>query len=139
MKEPVRIDRLSDQHLRDLTELFAAAWWAQGRTLDEVCSLFEHDQVFVAYADGETDHLIAFARTITDFTFKAFVLDVIVAEHYRNRGLGSLVMEKLLEHPALQKVRCIDLHCLPELIPFYHKHGFEEVPGDIRILRKNVF
>lgn len=38
---------------------------------------------------------MAFARILTDYVYKALILDVIVEPAYRGRGLGRLLMESI--------------------------------------------
>jgi len=72
------------------------------------------------------DSLAAFARVLTDRTYLALVLDVIVAPEYRGGGLGRLLVERICSEPALQKVASIELVCQPELMPLYRAWGFTE-------------
>jgi len=93
-------------------------------------------RVLVAFADPATDRLIAFARVITDETYKALVLDVIVDPAARHRGLGKKLMDAIVGHPALVRVEHFELYCRPELIPFYERWGFKEPGAALRFLRR---
>jgi (1->4)-alpha-D-glucan 1-alpha-D-glucosylmutase len=44
----------------------------------------------------DSNAVVAFARVLTDRTFRAFIFDVIVASDHRGRGLGRLLMIKAL-------------------------------------------
>ncbi|NJL49177.1 MAG: hypothetical protein HC929_19060 [Leptolyngbyaceae cyanobacterium SM2_5_2] len=35
-------------------------------------------------------------------------------------------MQQVVSHPVLSQVECIQLFCLPDMLPFYKKHDFEE-------------
>jgi GNAT superfamily N-acetyltransferase len=63
------------------------------------------------------------------------VLDVIVDASARSKGLGKALMDRLIEHPALQSVRHFELYCLPELISFHQQWGFTENLGELRFMR----
>ena len=69
-------------------------------------------------AIAESDELVAF---LTDYVYKALVLNVIVAEAYRGSGLGARLMDAVMGHPRLRDVRHFELYCLPELTPFYER------------------
>ena len=48
---------------------------------------------------------IAFARLITDFATFAYLTDVYVLEEHRGKGLASVMLAHLQEHPRLQGLR----------------------------------
>ena len=89
-----------------------------------------------AVVERSSDSLAAFARVLTDRTYLAVVLDVIVAPEYRGRGLGRLLIESICAEPALRDVASIELVCQPELLPFYRKWGFSEQVGRSRLMRR---
>ena len=78
---------------------------------------------------------LAFARVITDFTFKAVIFDVIVSSAERRGGLGGRLLEVITRHDRLRRVRHIELYCLPERFGFYNRHGFCENVGELRLMR----
>src|SRR5690606_30545883 len=80
--------------------------------------------------------LVGFSRVLTDFTFKALIFDVIVAQDYRGVGLRDRLVSQILEHDKLGGVKTLELYCLPELIPFYQRYGFSEDVGPIRLMRR---
>jgi ribosomal protein S18 acetylase RimI-like enzyme len=52
---------------------------------------------------------VGFARVVTDLTTYGYLTDVIVAEEFRGRGIGSWMVEAILAHPDLQGLRRIAL------------------------------
>jgi predicted GNAT family N-acyltransferase len=129
------INVLSAAQLQELHALYQDEWWTKGRTLAETQSVVAGSQICIGLAD-ETGRLIAFSRVLTDFTFKALIFDVIVAPAYRERGLGDQLMTLILGHEKLRDVRSMELYCLPELAPFYQRHGFVDDGGKLRIMRR---
>ncbi len=81
------IERLDDRQVEDLHRLYLNEWWTHRRNLDDVRRMVEGSDVVVAFADEETGALAGFARVITDFMYKALVLDVIVERSQRGRAL----------------------------------------------------
>jgi ribosomal protein S18 acetylase RimI-like enzyme len=79
-----------------------------------------------------------FARVLTDGVYLAVVLDVVVADDCRNNGLGGSLMEAILGHPQVSRVRSIELVCQPDLIAFYRRFGFTDQVGHSRLLRKSA-
>ena len=91
--------------------------------------------VVVGLVNAQGD-LVAFARVLSDLTFKAFLFDVIVAAPYRDQGLGRELMEAILHHESLQDVKHFELYCLPEMTDFYRQYGFTDDVGAITFMRK---
>lgn len=125
---------LSESHISDLQKLYQNEWWTETRTLEETRSAVNGSQVCIALLD-EKDKLIGFARVLTDFTFKALIFDVIVAQQARKLGLGDLLIKQIKEYPGLAGIKHFELYCLPEMFSFYQKHGFSEQVGKIQLMR----
>jgi len=79
--------------------------------------------------------LIAFARVLSDFVFKAEIYDVIVDKKYRNLGLGELLLTKIIKHKKLKDIKQFNLQCLDEVEPFYKKFGFKRVDNLVYMRR----
>nr|WP_283249433.1 GNAT family N-acetyltransferase [Bacillus sp. FJAT-49736] len=118
--------------------LFQLEWWTKGRKLEDIQSMIENSDVIVAYCDLETKELVAFARVLTDFVYKALILDVIVKESYRGKDLGRGLLDKIMEHPLLKDVKHFELYCKSEMLPYYRKWGFTEDIRDIFFMRKEA-
>lgn len=102
-------------------ELYRSADWAQDRTLEETeAILTQSSRVFSLW---EGNRLVAFARVLTDFVVRAMIFDVIVHPDDRGKGLGRLLMDKLLAHPSLEKVPVFLLQTRDKQA-FYTKFGF---------------
>lgn len=103
--------RYGDYVLDDSLEAFqfgachgwlAASYWSPGITRREVEHGFRSSTLVVgAYAGAEQ---IGCARVVSDRTRFAFLMDVIVEEAHRRRGIGRAMVRFLLEHPALALV-----------------------------------
>jgi GNAT superfamily N-acetyltransferase len=99
--------------------------------------MVERAQVLVGFAEGSPGgRLVAFVRVITDFVYKGLVLDVIVDPAYRGTGLGTRLMDEVVEHPELRDVAHLELYCRPELEPFYERWGFTSDLGVLRFMRR---
>ncbi|ETI67402.1 N-acetyltransferase GCN5 [Neobacillus vireti LMG 21834] len=68
--------------------MFQAEWWTQGRELDDVGIMVKNSDIIIGFSDVETDELIGFARVLTDFIYKALILDVMVSKSYRDISKG---------------------------------------------------
>lgn len=131
------IEQLSDDQVETLQQLYAREWWSQGRSVEDIRRMLRQTDVMVGFVEKETFELIAFARVLTDYVYKALILDVIVAPAYRSNGLGRELMEAIFRHPMLQNVEHFELYCRPELISFYAEWGFTDVlDQNLRLLRR---
>ncbi|MGH7598267.1 MAG: GNAT family N-acetyltransferase [bacterium] len=130
------IDDLTDAQIEELHALYQSEWWTKGRQLDDVRRMVQHTDIIIAFCDAGTKKLVAFTRILTDYAYKALVFDVIVAEPYRNSGLGRQLMDAVVHHSALKAVRHIELYCLPELAAFYQQWGFTTELGELRFMRR---
>jgi GNAT superfamily N-acetyltransferase len=95
------------------------------------------DVVF-ALVDRSPDRLVGFARILTDDTYLAIVLDVVVAAGYRERGLGRMLLDAIVTHPRLADIQSLELVCQPDLIPFYQRWGFTDAVGMSRLMRRSA-
>ena len=128
--------RLSPAQTDELLHLYAGEWWSARRTKGDVARMLRSSDLLFAVIERRSDTLAAFARVLTDSTYLALVLDVIVAPGHRERGLGRLLMESICSHRTLRVVTSIELVCQPELVPFYRKWGFSERVGRSQLLRR---
>ena len=122
--------------LPDPTEYFAlfeSTGWNQeyGMTAEEVQrAIRESWCVITAYDDGK---LIGTGRVISDGVFHALIVDVIVRPEYQKQGVGTLIMQRLLERCRAARLRDVQLFCARGKAQFYQKLGFvsraEDSPG----------
>jgi GNAT superfamily N-acetyltransferase len=78
---------------------------------------------------------------ISDFATFAYIADVFVLESHRGQGIGKLLMECIMQHPELQRLRrwtlsTKDAHAL------YAKFGFTALNWPDRymeILQPNIY
>jgi GNAT superfamily N-acetyltransferase len=132
------IERLSHEQVRDLHGLYQAEWWTHRRDVDDVARMLEGSNVVLGFEDEESGRLVGFARVITDFVYKALVLDVIVAASHRGTGMGKALMDAVIGHPELKDVLHFELYCRPELVPFYERWGFTADLGEMRFMRRGA-
>jgi GNAT superfamily N-acetyltransferase len=135
-RDLVVIDRLDRRRRRQLLSLFRSAWWTAQRPPEAVERMLRESDVVVGLIDPASDQLVGFARAITDRTFLAVVLDVIVEPDHRGIGLGARLMDELLARPELVDVASIELVCQPELIEFYARWGFSDAVGRSLLMRR---
>ena len=82
----------------ELHRLFQQTSWANTRSPLDIQQMLDRSQITLGVWDE--DRLIAFARVITDDCYRAVVDDVVVDSGYRQRGVASHMLEKLLMRTA---------------------------------------
>jgi N-acetylglutamate synthase-like GNAT family acetyltransferase len=74
------------------------------------------------------DKQIGFARVISDFSTIAYLGDIYVLANYRGRGLSKKLMDTIMSHPNLQRLRrWILLTSTADWL--YEKYGFTKLPN----------
>ncbi|TAN44226.1 MAG: N-acetyltransferase [Nitrospirae bacterium] len=89
-----------------------------------------------AYHDGK---LIGAGRGISDGALRAAIYDLVVLPEYQGKGIGTMIMEYLLER---SNAEIIMLFANPGKEPFYGKFGFRmmktamAITDDVEFRRK---
>ena len=120
LKPAISFSEKKELEASQLLRLFHQAPWAKGRTLDDAKEMLRHTDVALCAWDG--DQLVGFGRVLTDFVYRATIWDVIVDKAYQGQGIGTDIVQRILNHPRLKKV---ELFWLCTRMPkFYEKLGF---------------
>jgi GNAT superfamily N-acetyltransferase len=114
-------------------ELYASVNWWPLRTPEEIAQVL---QDALAVGAWEGDHLVGFARVVSDQRFHAYIDDVAVQPDHQRRGVGRLLLTKLLD--GLQEVETVTLFCHQSLVPFYEEHGFRAFPSQMVMHRRRI-
>jgi len=111
--------------------LLARTYWAKGRSLETVKKTIAGSLCFSLY---ERDLQVGFARAMTDYATYAIILDVVILEDYRGRGLGKWMMECITGHPELASLK--QVLWTADADGLYRKSGFF-VPDKLRFMLRN--
>lgn len=77
---------------------------------------------------------IGFARVVTDYATFAYLCDVYLEEEYRGQGLGSWLLQCIVEHPQLQNLSWCLLTGTNH--DFYQRFGFHPLRKPQHYLEK---
>lgn len=113
--------------LEQLHALFRQTGWAEDRSIEGIQTMLEGTAVVLGA--WEDDRLIGFARTITDGIYRGLIDDVVVEKSRRGQGIGSELMQRLLERLTEIGIEEIFLRCGGDVVPFYQRHGFKITRG----------
>ncbi len=112
LKGMLKLKRLLDDH----------AFWAHGRSKKDLETILANSSVVVSL--WKEDKMIGFGRATSDSIYRAVLWDIVVANEYQSKGLGSKIVNALLDSPCIKKVERVYLmttHCSN----FYLQMGFK--------------
>ena len=119
------IDRIHDFLSRE-------SYWVPGIRREFVERAIANSICFAAY---EGDRQLAFARVITDGAGFAWLADVFVLGDQRGLGLGKRLMEFVLAHPDLQRIRRFML-ATRDAHDLYSRFGFTPLAHPERLMER---
>jgi len=128
------VHKLSEEQITQLHRLYQEEWWTRGRSLEDTKQCVLGSQICIGLVATNGD-LIGFVRVLTDYTFKALIFDVIVAQCERGKGLGSRLLHLVKHHEQLRAVKHFELYCTADMFSFYENHGFSANLGEIKLMR----
>lgn len=119
-----------------VTEMLTHAYWSPGIGKEEVMKGAANSTlVFGVFDAAETQ--IGYARVLSDKVRFCYLMDVIVDEKHRRKGIGQDIVKYILNYPELKDVytftlRTADAHGV------YEKLGFKQIenPQEWMIIAK---
>jgi len=81
-------------------------------------------------ARNEEGMLVGIGRFITDYARYAFIVDVIVEESHRGKGIGTAIMSEIIAGCRNLGVDSINLWPSKGNVPFYERLGFYALPKE---------
>ena len=134
--DPARMD------LDAIHGYLSRAYWCEGMPRTTLERAMRYSLCFGLF---EGERQVGFVRVVTDYTTFAYVCDVFVLESHQGKGLGTWLMQCVMQHPDLQGLRRWQLITL-DAHELYRKVGFtlvskperymEVFTADIHKLRK---
>lgn len=110
-----------------LLPLFRQTDFADDRDESGCAHLLATARLHVSAWEG--DRLVGFARSVTDGQYIALIVDVVVDEPFRGRGIGSAMLRRIAQE--LAEVEEILLGCEENMVPFYQKLGWARDDGAV--------
>jgi GNAT superfamily N-acetyltransferase len=115
--------RLNLQVIADF--LAQRSYWARGRSLDTIARSIENSLCFGVF---EGSRQVGFARVVTDYATFGWIGDVFILESHRKRGLSKWLVQFMVNHPELARVRRLIL-ATQDAHELYRRYGgFELLP-----------
>ena len=117
--DKARLDLDVVQHLMEVS------YWASERPRSVTERSLAHSLCFGLYELREARQ-IGFMRVVTDYATFAWLCDVIIEPEYRGRGLGTWMLEAVLDAPELRALHRVML-ATQDAHELYRKYGFTEL------------
>ena len=108
-------------------DLYIRATLGERRPIDRVTTfadMLANANLIITAWDQEK--LVGIARTLTDFSYVAYLADLAVDEQYQKQGIGKQLIEETKSH--LNSECMIVLLAAPKANDYYQKIGFEHNP-----------
>lgn len=109
--------------------LFATTGWDPEGRVDAAAAeaALRHGWFDVtAYDDGR---LVAMGRIVGDRVLHALLVDIVVDPAYQGRGIGTRIVERLVDECRRHRIADIQLFCAEGKRPFYERLGFTARSG----------
>lgn len=104
--------------------------WHNPRTPAEHLKILQGSDYIVLAIDERNERVVGFVTALTDGVQAAFIPLLEVLSDYRNGGIGSELMRRVME--LLDHIVAIDLTCRPEMQTFYARFGMQPSVGAVR-------
>lgn len=99
------------------------SYWASGRPLEVMARSIENSLVLGLYSAGGEQ--VGFARFVTDYATFGWLCDVFVESSLRGGELGTFLVDRSVNHPAVRDIRQV-LMAEPGR-SIYRRQGFAEL------------
>jgi ribosomal protein S18 acetylase RimI-like enzyme len=125
----------TEDQIRQIESLYREqGWWRAevGESRQLIPDLIAGSHCFVISV--ECNDIVGMGRAISDGVSDAYIQDLTVRGDHRNRGIGRLILEALMERLHSDGFRWIGLIAEPGSSDLYRGVGFEEMSGCIPML-----
>lgn len=131
----IKLQRISDKSLApQIAELYRAANFLSAT--DDASFLSRYLESSLVVGAFDNDRLIGTGRAVTDFVSDAYIQDVTVDVSYRRQGIGSEIINFLINELSTFGVDWIGLVGVPGSEEFYRSLGFKQMDGHTAYLLK---
>jgi len=112
----------------------AAGWWNENWDPSELPRLTASSFAFAVAVHRESGVTAGMGRAISDGVADAYIQDLVVLPEFRGRGVGRLILEKLVEVCLSRGITWIALVAEPGTSDFYRGSGFLPMEGHVPMI-----
>jgi ribosomal protein S18 acetylase RimI-like enzyme len=117
----------ADISVEEAIDLYKRSTLSERRPVDRpdiFADMFKHANLVISAWDG--GRLVGISRSLTDFSYVAYLSDLAVDAAYQRQGIGKKLMEETRQR--LGRECMIVLLAAPKANDYYPKLGFEHNP-----------
>ena len=145
--EGIMIELVNDWPKDQIIELYkSGGWWQEHYDPAGLDALIKGSFAFVVAVDSasgssttgcsSSGKAAGMGRAISDGVSDAWLQDIVVLDAYRGKGIGRAIIKFLLEHCQSKGLTWIGLVAEPGTMDFYKPLGFDELPGEPMVYKK---
>lgn len=116
------------------------SYWGGTFTRPQILAALKESAVWGAYLPSKghpqvPGDIIGFVRAVSDHHIWSSITDVLVAEDWRGKGVGSALMSAVVADPRIGRTMCI-LQARPEAQLWYMKWDFKVIDPVAGIMQR---
>jgi GNAT superfamily N-acetyltransferase len=113
-----------------IVELYrTGGWWKENMDASRLPELIKGSFLFAIAIDLISERVVGMARVISDGVADAYIQDLVVLPAWRKKGVGKMIVSKLLECCRSRGISWIGLIAQPGTDSFYRSLGFVQMEG----------
>ena len=105
----------------------AAGWWEEGSDTSIIPVLIKQSYAFAVASHRKSKKAVGMGRVLSDGISDAYIQDVVVLEDWRGKGVGTLIIQTLINHCLSHQITWIALISEPHQEGFYYPLGFKKM------------
>ena len=111
------------------------AFWAKGRNKKNLRKVLKSSSAIVSL--WRNHEIVGFGRATSDGVYRAVLWDVVIDHDLHGLGLGSQLVEALINSPTLKNSERIYL-MTTKSATFYQQIGFKNVTNQMLLIKENI-
>ena len=109
-------------------------WWSsEFDAPDLVADIVAGSHCFLLVSQG--DQIVGMGRAFSDGVSDAYIQDVTVKQEYRGQGIGTMIVQKLVERLNADGLAWVGLIAEKNSHKFYERLGFVRMPNSVPMLK----
>lgn len=126
----IRVELVKSWEEEQIAELYkVGGWWKDYMDPAKLKDLIRESYLFVVAIDISDGKSVGMGRVISDGVADAYLQDVVVLPEWRKKGVGKMIVSKLLECCQSRSIAWIGLIAQPGTDAFYQSLGFVHLKG----------
>ena len=120
----VRTPPLADE----LANMYQDAGWIDNPDPEKMLRSVNSESEWFVARDNDSN-LLGIGRLITDYVRYAFIVDVIIKEEHRKKGVGTSIMNAVIAECRALDIDSVNLWPSEGKVSFYERLGFYSLPS----------